>query len=198
MSNPSGCDEVLDGARACPPEDVGGVPGYEDALAGLRGEPSDNPEWTRELLAWLPPRYDPEHFDVAEVNTTPVLSLRESAVSLGLLRKQHGKLLPTASAKRMVDDPRKLFAHIRGRLPLGRHESDRDAGLLALLFTAAGQEFYAARHEAAGVYGSLGWTSPVSLERALWHQAQDSLCVLSHLAPGTKDATRIAGALLAR
>lgn len=290
------------GRRACPPEDVGGVPGYEDALAGLRGEPSDNPEWTRELLAWLPPRYDPEHFDVAEineqleqglfnpdawhpgivqllaqggaqlspiaalvsratrvrveltdaeldatthryrhlltligdglkltqagylppalvkqladdlelidstwpfpasteVNTTPVLSLRESAVSLGLLRKQHGKLLPMASAKRMVDDPRKLFAHIRGRLPLGRHESDRDAGLLALLFTAAGQEFYAARHEAAGVYGSLGWTSPVSLERALWHQAQDSLCVLSHLAPGARDATRIAGALLAR
>lgn len=119
-------------------------------------------------------------------------------MSLGLLRKQHGKLLPTASAKRMVDDPRKLFAHIRGRLPLGRHESDRDAGLLALLFTAAGQEFYAARHEAAGVYGSLGWTSPVSLERALWHHAQDSLCVLSHLAPGAKDATRIAGALLAR
>ena len=87
---------------------------------------------------------------------------------------------------------------VRGRLPLGRHESDRDAGLLALLFTAAGQEFYAARHEAAGVYGSLGWTSPVSLERALWHQAQDSLCVLSDLAPGARDATRIAGALLAR
>ena len=61
-----------------------------------------------------------------------------------------------------------------------------------------GQEFYAARHEAAGVYGSLGWTSPVSLERALWHHAQDSLCVLSHLAPGARDATRIAGALLAR
>ena len=129
------------------------------------------------------------HMDLNELCT---------AVSLGLLRKQHGKLLPTASAKRMVDDPRKLFAHIRGRLPLGRHESDRDAGLLALLFTAAGQEFYAARHEAAGVYGSIGWTSPVSLERALWHHAQDSLCVLSHLAPGAKDATRIAGALLAR
>lgn len=81
---------------------------------------------------------------------------------------------------------------------MGRHEADRDAGLLALLFTATGQDFYAARHEAAGAFGSLGWTSSVSLEHALWSHAQDSLGVLSHLTPADGDATRIAGALLAR
>lgn len=47
------------GRRACPPEDVGGLPGYEEALATLRGESGSDPEWTRELLGWLPPTTTP-------------------------------------------------------------------------------------------------------------------------------------------
>ena len=41
MSNPSGCDEVLDGARACPPEDVGGAQGYLAFLEAIQAQPLD-------------------------------------------------------------------------------------------------------------------------------------------------------------
>lgn len=59
----------LAGARACPPEDVGGIPGYETLLAVLAGRAHDvDPEWASMLCEWMPPGYDPEHFDVEEVN----------------------------------------------------------------------------------------------------------------------------------
>jgi len=49
-------------ARACPPEDCGGVLGYADILAGLASDELD--EDTRN---WLPEGYDPDHFDPREV-----------------------------------------------------------------------------------------------------------------------------------
>lgn len=55
----------LAGARACPPEDCGGVYGYQGILDAL-GDP-ENPEYT-DLLDWLEEDYDPELFDVAAVN----------------------------------------------------------------------------------------------------------------------------------
>lgn len=293
------------GRRACPPEDVGGLPGYEHAVAGLRGEPTDGPEWTRHLLDWLPPDWDPEHFDADDVNDQlrqgppdlarwhprlgrlltmggaqfspiaslvaqatsrrvdltelsddeldaatrpfrhlvavvgdgikltqagylppalvrqliveldingyarratredqcyPLLDLREATTSLGLLRKQHGKLLPTASAKRLVGDPRKLFTHIRDRLPLGRRDSQQDAGVLALLYAAQGKDFYTHSEEAGAVLGSLGWSSYESMGTIAWHESTATRDVLDHLAGGAEgDAkARVARALLAR
>jgi len=53
------------GARACPPEDCGSVPGYYGILEAI-GDP-DNPEH-KELLEWLGGSYDPEHFDLDAVN----------------------------------------------------------------------------------------------------------------------------------
>jgi hypothetical protein len=47
------------GARACPPEDVGGVPGYEEYLAALADPDHERHE---EFLGWRG-RFDPEAFD---------------------------------------------------------------------------------------------------------------------------------------
>lgn len=55
----------LDGENACPPEDVGGAPGYEEFLAAL-ADPT-NPEH-EELKGWIGGSFDPTAFDVAEVN----------------------------------------------------------------------------------------------------------------------------------
>ncbi len=52
----------LDGARACPPEDSGGILGYEELLAALDGEGSA--EW----IEWVGGDFDPEAFDVDETN----------------------------------------------------------------------------------------------------------------------------------
>ncbi|MGH8568179.1 MAG: plasmid pRiA4b ORF-3 family protein [Gammaproteobacteria bacterium] len=54
------------GARACPPEDCGGIPGYKRLLRVL-GDPS-HPEHD-EMLEWVGGAFDPERFDVAKVNT---------------------------------------------------------------------------------------------------------------------------------
>jgi len=54
----------IDGKRACPPEDCGSIPGYEDILQIL-----DNPEDEEyeETIQWLGGQYDPEYFEPAEV-----------------------------------------------------------------------------------------------------------------------------------
>jgi hypothetical protein len=54
------------GRRACPPEDCGGVWGYAEFLKAIR-DPR-HPEHTA-MLAWVGGAFDPEAFDVQEVNT---------------------------------------------------------------------------------------------------------------------------------
>lgn len=55
----------LDGKRACPPEDCGGIWGYHDMLAAV-ADPK-HPEH-EELIEWLDGEFDPKAFDLEEVN----------------------------------------------------------------------------------------------------------------------------------
>ncbi|PYC19975.1 plasmid pRiA4b ORF-3 family protein [Aquipseudomonas alcaligenes] len=57
--------EVLDGARACPPEDVGGVPGYLDFLASLQQSESKE---GHSALVWAGGSFNPELFDQRAAN----------------------------------------------------------------------------------------------------------------------------------
>ncbi len=52
----------LEGARACPPEDVGGVWGYADFLEAI-GDPAH--ESHRDLKEWIGRKFDPEAFSPA-------------------------------------------------------------------------------------------------------------------------------------
>lgn len=54
----------LAGERCCPPEDVGGIWGYEEFLAALRD--AGHPEHSR-YVEWIGD-FDPERFDVERVN----------------------------------------------------------------------------------------------------------------------------------
>jgi hypothetical protein len=55
----------IKGKRACPPEDCGGVWGYEGLL-----ETISNPEHPEheEMLEWLGGEFDPEEFDLEQIN----------------------------------------------------------------------------------------------------------------------------------
>lgn len=53
------------GANACPPEDCGGEPGYEELLAAL-ADPKH--ERHAEMKEWLEEVFDPKAFDLAQTN----------------------------------------------------------------------------------------------------------------------------------
>jgi hypothetical protein len=57
--------ECIGGARACPPEDCGGVPGYEDLLETLKHPKRKE---YKEFMEWLGGSFDPETFDLDKVN----------------------------------------------------------------------------------------------------------------------------------
>lgn len=59
------CPVCLTGRRACPPEDCGGAPGYEELLEILQ-DPS-HPEH-EDKFNWLPGDFDTEKFDIESVN----------------------------------------------------------------------------------------------------------------------------------
>jgi hypothetical protein len=53
------------GARACPPEDCGGVTGYYHLLEALADPEHEDHEI---LLEWVGGKFDPEAFDAATVD----------------------------------------------------------------------------------------------------------------------------------
>jgi len=55
----------VDGKRACPPEDCGGVWGYEEFLKAVRNPKHPEHE---EMLEWAGGSFDPEHFSLEEAN----------------------------------------------------------------------------------------------------------------------------------
>ncbi|HYU76512.1 MAG TPA: plasmid pRiA4b ORF-3 family protein [Ktedonobacteraceae bacterium] len=69
--------QCFDGERACPPEDCGGVSGFEQLCEALRDQ--RHPEH-RELRAWAGKHYDPNLFSLQAVN-----SALDFMISLGLV-----------------------------------------------------------------------------------------------------------------
>jgi len=55
----------LKGARACPPEDVGGIWGYYDFLAII--DDPKHPEH-EDMMEWAGGQFDPDQFDLAKIN----------------------------------------------------------------------------------------------------------------------------------
>lgn len=115
-----------------------------------------------------------------EDQTYPVLELREQAQALGLLRKAKGSLTPTAKGRRLAEDPVGMLTHVAGRLPLGRHDDEQDAGWLVLLATAAGEERAATDEQLAVLLHGLGWrTTHGALEPYMAaHSARPTQAVL--------------------
>ncbi len=89
--------------------------------------------------------------------TPPVAGVRDTARALGLLTVRKSKLIPTAIGTRCRQDPRALWAHIVGRLPLGTKDFDRHAGWLALAVAGSGSPAEKWRDEISDLLLALGW-----------------------------------------
>jgi Plasmid pRiA4b ORF-3-like protein len=64
--DPMGGAWVIGGARACPPEDVGGVEGYYEFLDALLTDPKS--EEAQRMHAWAGVLFDPNAFDIRLAN----------------------------------------------------------------------------------------------------------------------------------
>ncbi len=56
---------LIGGAMACPPEDCGGIWGYQELVENLKMKGTDEYE---ELVEWLGGEFDPNEFDMAKIN----------------------------------------------------------------------------------------------------------------------------------
>jgi hypothetical protein len=92
-----------------------------------------------------------------EEHTLPVLHLRQSAISMGLVRKHKGRLVLTKAGGSLAGQPRALWSHVVGKLPLGR-DYERHAGVAALLVLAAGEPLYTGiRRHGPTLLTAAGW-----------------------------------------
>lgn len=78
IEDANGVPVCLDGDRACPPEDVGGPPGYQHMLKVL-ANPS-HPEY-RDYCQFIPDDYEPDWFDLDDVNDMLLIYFGESEVT---------------------------------------------------------------------------------------------------------------------
>jgi hypothetical protein len=61
------------GARAAPPDDVGGAPGYEQFLTAIKDPTHEDHD---RMLTWIGGVFDPEGFDLNAINRTLRFGLR--------------------------------------------------------------------------------------------------------------------------
>jgi hypothetical protein len=102
----------LAGERACPPEDVGGLQGYEDVAAWVRGGEDPAVELANglsgeEMRAWLPEGWHPDHVDLEEVNAGLArLAPRDTATALAQLPREVTEVISrlSSAARFEVDD----------------------------------------------------------------------------------------------
>lgn len=104
----------IGGRMACPPEDCGGIGGYEELAAWVRGgydktllpEVFDNGADARQ---WLPMDWHPDHFDVNESNLALTAALAMPVAVTGelaeLLGKRGGRLLREVLSSPLTHGP---------------------------------------------------------------------------------------------
>ncbi len=59
------CPVCIDGALNCPPEECGGIDAFYETLKAANDK--NHPDY-EEYMNWIEEGYDPEHFDLDEIN----------------------------------------------------------------------------------------------------------------------------------
>jgi len=90
LEEPPPAARCTGGRMACPPEDCGGIGGYEDLAAWVRSGYDDallpaNFEDAAHARDWLPLDWHPDHFEVEETNAALAVAVSEPVVVTGEL-----------------------------------------------------------------------------------------------------------------
>jgi hypothetical protein len=90
LEEPPAAVRCLGGRMACPPEDCGGIGGYEELAAWVRNGYDDallptSFEDAEQGRDWLPLDWDPDHFDVDEADAALAAAFAEPVVVTGEL-----------------------------------------------------------------------------------------------------------------
>jgi hypothetical protein len=143
-----------------------------------------------------------------EDQTLPVLMLRESAMRLGLLRKQRGMLLASPRGRTLRGDPVGLWWYLAENLPPRRAARNEMHSGLLLLAAVAGNVPGDPFEFVARMLGEAGWASDDGTAISRWQArdaARDTDTVLHRLGalasdrkPGEPERPTPDGALFAR
>ena len=94
-----------------------------------------------------------------EIQTMPVLHLRESAQAMGLLRKYRGTLLLTKRGREVRDDPLALWWYLAERMPPASKDACETQAGLILLTTLAARSTGSPNPTIAEILTAIGWRS---------------------------------------
>ena len=128
-----------------------------------------------------------------ENQTLPVLDLRESAISMGLLRKRHGMLLLTSRARALRTHPVALWWHLAERMPPKSPDRCENQAGLILLAVLAAQAAADPDVIVARLLRAIGWAScdgTELTERAAGHASWSTMTVLRRLGALTGNGPR--------
>ena len=126
-----------------------------------------------------------------ENQTMPVLHLRESAASMGLLRKRHGMLLLTSRARVLRTDQVALWWHLAERTPPKSQDPCENQAGLILLAVLAAQSSGDPDVITARLLSAIGWINGDGTELTeltAGHASWNTKTVLRRLGALTNDA----------
>jgi hypothetical protein len=111
-----------------------------------------------------------------EVQTLPVLHLRESAQAMGLLRKYRGKLVLTPRGRAVRNDPLALWWHLAEQMPPASNDACENQAGLIFLAALASQSMADVDETTAELLTMIGWMgfdemplSPSTASFAAWN-----------------------------
>lgn len=197
LDEPPATMRCIGGRMACPPEDCGGIGGYEELAKWVRSEYDDTllPDVFDDAAHahdWLPLDWHPDHFDLDEVNGALSAADAEPVGVTGelaeLLEQMERRGIRTLREERSGITGQ----HIVGRLPLGTKDFDRHAGWLALAVAGSGVPSEDLRDEVGDLLLTLGWrTDSDPYSRPPAHSP--TLDVLDELAGAARIGWRVTG-----
>lgn len=113
-----------------------------------------------------------------EIDNPEPHRLRHAMTSLGLARVLKGRFILTRDGRKVADDAVALWHHAARRLPIGREDYERDAGMLLMVAVAANAP---APQRNVMMWESMqvmGWRIPPSQRNRLQYVARPTLDVL--------------------